>query len=145
MIANERQYRITNAAAREFEEALARLETVEAHRQPDGARAQCPRIGHRRRSAVWPPRGERAHPREAQTIAGFESREVRCHVGNVDRARVWCRLRRTDPEDLLAGADVDRRAERGEHDGFAAGVTQGARRPPAEAADPHAWILSQRV
>jgi DNA-binding Xre family transcriptional regulator len=35
MIANERQYRITNAAAREFEEALARLETVEAHRPPD--------------------------------------------------------------------------------------------------------------
>ena len=35
MIANERQYRITNAAAREFEEALARLETVEAHRPPE--------------------------------------------------------------------------------------------------------------
>ena len=32
MIANERQYRITRTAAREFEEALARLETVEAHR-----------------------------------------------------------------------------------------------------------------
>ena len=35
MIANERQYRITNAAAREFEEVLARLETVEAHRSPE--------------------------------------------------------------------------------------------------------------
>ena len=35
MIANERQYRITNAAAREFEEALARLETVEADRPPE--------------------------------------------------------------------------------------------------------------
>lgn len=35
MIANERQYRITNAAAREFGEALARLDTVEAHRSPD--------------------------------------------------------------------------------------------------------------
>ena len=35
MIANERQYRITNAAAREFEEALVRLDTVEAHRSPD--------------------------------------------------------------------------------------------------------------
>jgi ribosome-binding protein aMBF1 (putative translation factor) len=34
MIANERQYRITRTAAREFEEALARLETVEAHRPP---------------------------------------------------------------------------------------------------------------
>jgi DNA-binding Xre family transcriptional regulator len=32
MIANERQYRITRTAARELEEALARLETVEAHR-----------------------------------------------------------------------------------------------------------------
>jgi DNA-binding Xre family transcriptional regulator len=35
MIANERQYRITKTAAREFEAALARLETVEAHRPPD--------------------------------------------------------------------------------------------------------------
>ncbi len=35
MIANERQYRITRTAAREFEEALARLETVEAHRPPE--------------------------------------------------------------------------------------------------------------
>jgi ribosome-binding protein aMBF1 (putative translation factor) len=35
MIANERQYRITNAAAREFEEALASLETAEAHRPPE--------------------------------------------------------------------------------------------------------------
>ena len=35
MIANERQYRITRVAARDFEEALARLETVEAHRSPE--------------------------------------------------------------------------------------------------------------
>jgi len=35
MIANERQYRITRTAAREFEEALVRLETVEAHRPPE--------------------------------------------------------------------------------------------------------------
>ena len=35
MIANERQHRITRTAAREFEEALARLETVEAHRPPE--------------------------------------------------------------------------------------------------------------
>jgi len=35
MIANERQYRITRASAREFEEALTRLETVEAHRSPE--------------------------------------------------------------------------------------------------------------
>jgi hypothetical protein len=35
MIANERQYRITSVAAREFEEALAGLETVEAHRPPE--------------------------------------------------------------------------------------------------------------
>lgn len=35
MIANERQYRITRTAAREFEEALSRLETVEAHRPPE--------------------------------------------------------------------------------------------------------------
>ena len=35
MIANERQYRITEAAVREFEEALARLDTVEAHRTPE--------------------------------------------------------------------------------------------------------------
>ena len=35
MIANERQYRITRTATREFEEALARLETVEAHRPPE--------------------------------------------------------------------------------------------------------------
>src|SRR5690242_9212493 len=35
MIANARQYRITRAAARDFEEALARLETVEAHRPPE--------------------------------------------------------------------------------------------------------------
>ena len=35
MIANERQYRITNAAARDFEEALARLAAVEAHRSPE--------------------------------------------------------------------------------------------------------------
>jgi ribosome-binding protein aMBF1 (putative translation factor) len=35
MIANERQYRITRTAAREFEVALARLETVEAHRTPE--------------------------------------------------------------------------------------------------------------
>ncbi len=35
MIANERQFRITNAAAREFEEALTNLETVEAHRPPE--------------------------------------------------------------------------------------------------------------
>lgn len=32
MIANERQYRITRAAAREFEEALEKLDQVEAHR-----------------------------------------------------------------------------------------------------------------
>ena len=32
MIANERQYRITRAEAAKFEEALARLETVEGHR-----------------------------------------------------------------------------------------------------------------
>ena len=35
MISNERQYRITRAAVREFEEALARLETVEGHRPPE--------------------------------------------------------------------------------------------------------------
>jgi DNA-binding Xre family transcriptional regulator len=35
MIANERQYRITNAAAREFDEAVAKLETVEARRSPE--------------------------------------------------------------------------------------------------------------
>jgi leucyl aminopeptidase (aminopeptidase T) len=35
MIANERQYRITRTAARELEEALARLETVEAYRPPE--------------------------------------------------------------------------------------------------------------
>jgi DNA-binding Xre family transcriptional regulator len=35
MIANERQYRITKTAVREFEEALDRLETAEAHRPPD--------------------------------------------------------------------------------------------------------------
>lgn len=32
MIANERQYRVTKTAAREFEEALGGLDTVEAHR-----------------------------------------------------------------------------------------------------------------
>jgi len=35
MITNERQYRISKAAIREFEEALARLEMVEAHRPPE--------------------------------------------------------------------------------------------------------------
>jgi ribosome-binding protein aMBF1 (putative translation factor) len=35
MIANERQYRITQTAIREFAEALDRLETVEAHRPPE--------------------------------------------------------------------------------------------------------------
>jgi ribosome-binding protein aMBF1 (putative translation factor) len=35
MIANERQYRITNTAIREFEETLARLETVESQRPPE--------------------------------------------------------------------------------------------------------------
>ena len=35
MISNQRQYRITSAAAREFEEALDRLDTVEAHRPPE--------------------------------------------------------------------------------------------------------------
>ena len=35
MIANERQYRITKTAMREFAEALDRLETVEAHRPPE--------------------------------------------------------------------------------------------------------------
>jgi ribosome-binding protein aMBF1 (putative translation factor) len=35
MIANERQYRITRTAVREFEDTLARLETVEAHRPPE--------------------------------------------------------------------------------------------------------------
>jgi ribosome-binding protein aMBF1 (putative translation factor) len=35
MIANERQYRITRAAAREFEGALGRLDSVEAHRPPE--------------------------------------------------------------------------------------------------------------
>jgi hypothetical protein len=34
MIANERQYRITSTAVREFEEALVNLETVEGHRPP---------------------------------------------------------------------------------------------------------------
>jgi hypothetical protein len=34
MIANERQFRGTTAAVREFEEALARLDTVEAHLFP---------------------------------------------------------------------------------------------------------------
>lgn len=34
MIANEREYRITKAAVRGFEEALARLDTVEAHLHP---------------------------------------------------------------------------------------------------------------
>ncbi|MPZ14365.1 MAG: helix-turn-helix domain-containing protein [Chloroflexi bacterium] len=35
MIANERQYRITKAEAAKFEEALARLETVEGHRSDE--------------------------------------------------------------------------------------------------------------
>ena len=35
MIGDERQYRITSAAAREFEEALARLDTAEADRPPE--------------------------------------------------------------------------------------------------------------
>lgn len=35
MIANERQFRITKTAVRDFEVALARLETVEAHRPPE--------------------------------------------------------------------------------------------------------------
>lgn len=35
MIADERRYRVTEAAIREFEEALARLDTVEARRPPD--------------------------------------------------------------------------------------------------------------
>jgi DNA-binding XRE family transcriptional regulator len=35
MIANERQYRITRTAVREFEDTLARLETGEAHRPPE--------------------------------------------------------------------------------------------------------------
>jgi len=35
MIANERQYRITKAAAREFEDALAHLDTMEARRPAD--------------------------------------------------------------------------------------------------------------
>src|SRR2546423_2107290 len=35
MIANERQYGITKAAAREFEAALAGLDTAEAHRPPE--------------------------------------------------------------------------------------------------------------
>lgn len=39
MIANERQYRITHAAAREFEETLGRLDTAEAHRPPELRRA----------------------------------------------------------------------------------------------------------
>jgi len=39
VIANERQYRITNVAAREFEAALSRLDTVEAHRPPNMRRA----------------------------------------------------------------------------------------------------------
>ncbi|MGH2410915.1 MAG: helix-turn-helix domain-containing protein [Chloroflexota bacterium] len=38
MITNERQYRITKAAIHEFEEALDRLETVEAHRPPERRR-----------------------------------------------------------------------------------------------------------
>ena len=35
MIGDEQQYRITSAAAHEFEEALARLDTVEADRPPE--------------------------------------------------------------------------------------------------------------
>ena len=35
MIANERQYRISSTAVREFEEALANLDAVEAHRPPE--------------------------------------------------------------------------------------------------------------
>jgi len=35
MIANERQYRMTKTAVREFEDALAQLETVEARRPPE--------------------------------------------------------------------------------------------------------------
>jgi ribosome-binding protein aMBF1 (putative translation factor) len=35
MIANERQYRITLTALRDFEQALARLDEVEAHRPPE--------------------------------------------------------------------------------------------------------------
>ena len=35
MIANELQYRVTSAAAREFEEGLARLDATEAHRPPE--------------------------------------------------------------------------------------------------------------
>jgi len=34
MITNDRQYQITRTAAREFEEVLARLDTVESHRSP---------------------------------------------------------------------------------------------------------------
>jgi len=39
MIANERQYRITKSAARDFEDALANLDTVEAHRPAELRRA----------------------------------------------------------------------------------------------------------
>ncbi|HEV8633658.1 MAG TPA: helix-turn-helix transcriptional regulator [Chloroflexota bacterium] len=35
MIANDLQYRVTRAAAREFEEGLARLDEAEAHRSPE--------------------------------------------------------------------------------------------------------------
>lgn len=35
MIANDRQYRVTRAAAREFEEGLARLDETEANRPPE--------------------------------------------------------------------------------------------------------------
>lgn len=35
MITNDRHYGITSTAAREFEEALARLDVVEAHRPPE--------------------------------------------------------------------------------------------------------------
>ncbi|HUH07436.1 MAG TPA: helix-turn-helix transcriptional regulator [Egibacteraceae bacterium] len=35
MIANDLQYRVTRTAAREFEEALARLDEREAHRSPE--------------------------------------------------------------------------------------------------------------
>jgi len=35
MIANDLQYRVTRTAAREFEEALARLDQTESHRSPE--------------------------------------------------------------------------------------------------------------
>src|SRR5262249_46184845 len=62
--------------------------------------------------------------------------------GHVNGARVRRRIGRPDPQQLVRGLDVDRRAQRGEHTRVTAAVTQRDVRPPADAADPHARILA---